>query len=208
MKSILLSVQPKWAEKILSGEKAIEVRKTAPKELPVRVYMYCTKHNNTLYRTINGTYSTAGYEVKGEIWAVYGDKKVVIPQFNGKVVAEFIVNKVDTCAYAPDCYNEHEKMYYIKSGELGKACLTYEELCAYGKGKTLYGWHITDLKVYDEPLELREFDKPDTSCGFYNPDLERCDSGYNCERCVYNDLTVTRPPQSYMFVRRRDVGVK
>lgn len=26
----------------------------------------------------------------------------------------------------------------------------------YGKGKTLYGWHISDLKIYDKPLSLSE----------------------------------------------------
>lgn len=31
MKSCLLSIQPKWCELIASGEKTIEVRKTAPK---------------------------------------------------------------------------------------------------------------------------------------------------------------------------------
>lgn len=32
MKSVLISIQPKWVEKIVSGKKTIEVRKTAPKE--------------------------------------------------------------------------------------------------------------------------------------------------------------------------------
>lgn len=31
MKSVLISIQPKWVEKIANGEKTIEVRKTAPK---------------------------------------------------------------------------------------------------------------------------------------------------------------------------------
>lgn len=33
MKSVMLSIQPKWIEKIVNGEKTIEVRKSAPKEL-------------------------------------------------------------------------------------------------------------------------------------------------------------------------------
>lgn len=32
MKSVLISIQPEWCEKIVNGEKTIEVRKTAPKE--------------------------------------------------------------------------------------------------------------------------------------------------------------------------------
>jgi predicted transcriptional regulator len=43
MKSVLISIQPKWVEKIASGEKTIEVRKTRPKiERPFKVYIYCT----------------------------------------------------------------------------------------------------------------------------------------------------------------------
>ena len=34
MKSVLISIQPKWVEKIASGEKTIEVRKTRPKHHP------------------------------------------------------------------------------------------------------------------------------------------------------------------------------
>ncbi len=42
-KAVMLSVRPKWCEKIASGEKTIEVRKTRPKlETPFKCYIYCT----------------------------------------------------------------------------------------------------------------------------------------------------------------------
>ena len=28
---------------------------------------------------------------------------------------------------------------------------------SYAKGKNVYAWHISDLKIYDKPLELSEF---------------------------------------------------
>lgn len=43
MKSVLISIKPKWVEKIEIGEKTIEVRKTAPKEVPFKAYIYMTK---------------------------------------------------------------------------------------------------------------------------------------------------------------------
>lgn len=43
MKCVMLSIRPKWCEKIASGEKTIEVRKSAPKEVPFKCYIYCTK---------------------------------------------------------------------------------------------------------------------------------------------------------------------
>lgn len=45
MKAILISIQPKWVEKILNGEKTIEIRKRFPKDYVGWVYIYCTKDN-------------------------------------------------------------------------------------------------------------------------------------------------------------------
>lgn len=42
-KAVLISIRPKWVEKIANGEKTIEVRKTKPKlETPFKCYIYCT----------------------------------------------------------------------------------------------------------------------------------------------------------------------
>lgn len=44
MKAVLLSIKRKWARKILSGEKTVEIRKTAPRlPTPFTVFMYETK---------------------------------------------------------------------------------------------------------------------------------------------------------------------
>ena len=62
MKSVLISIKPKWVEKIASGEKTIEVRKTAPKEVPFKAYIYCTKGKDGyewLYRVDNNGYGKA-----------------------------------------------------------------------------------------------------------------------------------------------------
>ena len=48
MKSVLISIRPKWVEKIASGKKAIEVRKTAPKEVPFKAYIYMTKNGKVI----------------------------------------------------------------------------------------------------------------------------------------------------------------
>ena len=48
-----------------------------------------------------------------------------------------------------------------------KACISYREICDYFYGKNYdntvrigYGWHISDLKIYDKPKELSEFFTP------------------------------------------------
>lgn len=72
MKSVLVSIQPKWVEKIASGEKTIEVRKTRPKlPRPFKGYIYATK--------------------TGERIVLKGDKVFEIPkELTGKVIGEFI----------------------------------------------------------------------------------------------------------------------
>lgn len=180
MKSILMSIQPKWVEKIISGEKTIEVRKTAPKEVPFKVYMYETK-GKIKSRTKFFVPKPYGNNVVENFYAYEG---------KGKVIGEFICNAVESIPVDSEAFTAISK----------PSCLTTDELIEYCSGKDMYGLHITDLKVYDRPKKLSDFRKPDTSCGFYIKDLERCDSGYNCERCVYNDLTITRPPQSWQYV--------
>ena len=54
MKSVLISIQPKWCELIANGKKTIEVRKSRPKiETPFKVYIYQTKKPVSVL--INGT---------------------------------------------------------------------------------------------------------------------------------------------------------
>lgn len=58
-KAVLISIRPKWCEKIVNGEKTIEIRKTRPRlETPFKCYIYCTlprnPHEDFLQRTIRG----------------------------------------------------------------------------------------------------------------------------------------------------------
>lgn len=85
MKSVLLSTRPKWCEKICHGEKTIEVRKSAPKEVPFKAYIYCTKDRKNLLPIEHGKVLQ-----KVNFWentdAYYGF---------GKVIGEFICNELE-----------------------------------------------------------------------------------------------------------------
>lgn len=134
MKSILLSIKPKYAELIASGKKTIEVRKSAPKEVPFKCYIYMTQ----------GAYEDLGLYNEG------------IYQNRMKVIGEFICDRVIEWKYLPDDVFPSLRMYYISVDDGEKTCLSYREIEEYGKGKTLYGWLISDLKIYDKPLLLSE----------------------------------------------------
>lgn len=75
----------------------------------------------------------------------------------GKVIGEFVCDKVLEWKYLPDHTNENEYEYYIECADGHATCLTYDEIYNYGKGKPLYGWHISNLKIYDKPKEVSEF---------------------------------------------------
>lgn len=129
MKAVLMSIKPKWCKLIFSGEKTIEVRKTAPKlETPFKVYVYRTKCKR-----------------RGIIGSVLNDL------YYGKVVGEFVCDKVR--AYIPFGLRGFE----LFPEWLKEMCLSKEQLDKYGGLKTLYGWHITAPKLFDEPRELSEF---------------------------------------------------
>lgn len=170
MKSVLISIRPKWVEKIASGQKTIEVRRSAPKEVPFKCYIYETK--GQYIKFTHGAHTKYGYG-------------------RGKVIGEFICDNVER-------FEEHIEqggLYYILSDTFNEqAQLDNWELHDYGNGKTLYGWHISDLKIYDKPKELSEFRKP---CKINLPMCDRCEyystwSG-RCEN-------ITRPPQSWMYI--------
>lgn len=212
MKSILISIQPQWVEKILNGKKTIEIRKTKPScELPCKVYIYCTNSGRPLvYGQENACVQehytrTYGYNKKeaDKIWGI----------LNGKVVAEFTLNKVEIIPAVKEKRNGANYQYHIISKDiLNKSYLKQEEILEYTNGKDLYAWHIDNLKIYDKPKELSEFRK-DLDCDDY-PCNKNCDCKYNyydygegcwaCgidfdgANCIYKQIK--RPPQSWCYV--------
>lgn len=152
MKSILMSIQPKWVAKILNGEKTIDVRKTAPKEVPLKVYIYCTKgrSNSRLYKES----STDGYFLDREGWRGGDYEKRYLC---GKVVGEFVCDKVDKVinhGSGFSIFNESEAYTNCVAKQSG---LYFVDLKKYLETKDGYAWHISALKVYDKPRELGEF---------------------------------------------------
>lgn len=73
----------------------------------------------------------------------------------GSVVAEFVCDKIFYLLQ-----NDH-----VYEGTLPQTALTREQLRKYGAGKTVYGWHISFLQIYDKALDLSRFglDRPPQS---------------------------------------------
>ena len=130
-KAVMLSVRPKWCEKIASGEKTIEVRKTRPKlETPFKCYIYCTIDG---IKKMPKDYIAESVE-------------------RGKVIGEFICERIALIAY-----DGGELSSTTNAAFSPATCLTQSEIIAYiGDKGRCYGWHISDLRIYDAPRELSE----------------------------------------------------
>jgi predicted transcriptional regulator len=110
-------------------------------------------------------------------------------ELNGKVVARFWCDKVE------EIDKDNLDGEYWKEIEYWKdeACLTYEELRSYLKGKKGYAIHITKLEIFNKPKDISEFKKIDyieEPCG------EKWEKWIKHE-CLY---PLTRAPQSWCYV--------
>jgi predicted transcriptional regulator len=168
MKAVLISIKPKYCELIASGKKTVEVRKTKPKlDVPFKVYIYETKDKR--------------FENIGYCW----ERGKAFVHATGKVIGEFVCDKI--VEFENSIYDEALRETVTRS------CVPMYDLLVYiGKQDYGYGWHISDLVIYDKPRELWRFCKP---C---DPHPE-CDCDYCITHGRSKSLRITRPPQSYMY---------
>lgn len=173
--AVLISIRPKYCELIANGEKTIEVRKTRPRiTTPFKCYIYCTKD---FYRKGDGYFQG---------------------KYCGKVIGEFVCDKIDEFhewQLSPQGKYQKEEQHDLDVF-LCESCLTFEKVVKYRETlpycKPLYGWHISDLVIYDKPKELSEFYNYDTT---YNNAFGWAFSEE--EKRIY----LKRPPQSWRYVQ-------
>lgn len=205
MKSVLISIRPQWCEKITSGEKTIEVRKTAPKEVPFKGYIYATRPKK-FYKC--GAVSTSDellWLANGKVemgdgfkfWAD-GDEYQCL---NGRIIGEFVCDKVYLIKNQGSRFSVADEEQGVTNEIARQSCLDYDDMVGYLGNKDGYGWHISDLKIYDKPKELNEFYRPCSYSGIcYSCNRFRPDGTPNDKPNDFCDGEITRPPQSYMLV--------
>ena len=175
MKAVLISIRPEWCAKIASGEKTVEVRRTRPKlEPPFLVCIYCT--------------SVKALPLKLYV-KLHAQTGGAIDEWSGKVFASFVCDRIDAIVPTTEPYG----IYDISDDYVLQTCLENGALWDYGRGGRLYGWHISNLKIYDTPRDLSEFERP--------YECDGCDAKWasECNACHDNNK-LTRPPQSWCYV--------
>lgn len=136
-KAVLISIRQGWCQKIMNGQKTIEVRKTRPKmNPPFKCYIY-----------------KCG---------------------SGKVIGEFLCDEI----IEDRTYGHNEEFYRA-------ACMSACDVAAYAMQSPMYGWHISNLRIYDHPRDLWEF------------------TGLRQTKFGLAPGPITRPPQSWRYVEEQ-----
>lgn len=196
MKSVMISIKPYWVFLIIAKtmgwnidkEKTVEVRKTYPQddEWDKVGKIYCTKDKKS-FNHIPKKYQP------------------FMEKFLGKVIGEFVCDRIDTirkrgiddnfdyCYLSLDKWGNDDIEPEITA--VKNSCVLKDDLNDYGKNsRMLYGWHISNLKLYDKPKGLGEFEKPcNRNC--FTPCPHYRGKEYECEKPI-----ITRPPQSWCYV--------
>ena len=163
-KAVLASIKPRWWEKIAIHRKTDEIRKNAPNlQPPFKCYIYQTQGMwcFPILRALRLFDLVEKFEMG-----------------KGKVVGEFVCDKVEQI----DANN-------ITRIE-GTSMVSVDDMWKYARPKSMFdlkAWHISDLKVYDQPKPLNIF-KQCHKCSYMGACNDRC----------WNPMQ--RPPQSWCYV--------
>ena len=149
MKSVLISIQPKWCELIASGEKTMEVRKTKPKmKTPFKCYIYCTYGQGLIERS-DPCLPNMLIEQKVTKEKTWGSC------CNGKVIGEFVCDRIYHIGNNGRFIIDGDQA--LTNGIARESCLDFRDMRDYLGARDGYAWHISDLQIYDTPRELDSF---------------------------------------------------
>ena len=181
MKAVLLSIRPEWCDLIIRGQKTLEVRKTKPGNLktPFKCYVYCTKSKSKIGWLIIDP---------GKGWK----------RLDGNIIGEFTCDKIERALIQYPAQRDEFDERFAKD-----SCVSYDELHRYASQNALYVdlffWHISNFKLYEEPVRLKDFwaIQPCT----YRGDCCTC-RRWNAKKliCRGEVFGIERPPQSWCYV--------
>lgn len=123
------------------------------------------------------------YRTKRKVKHIVNGKWFDMP-VGGDVIGEFVCD-----TFVVDKTFGHDPLFN------GAACMSEVECAVYSCLSPLYGWHISDLKIYDKPKRITQFKG---KCRLENSCLGCPDWNYQMADC--NGRTITRPPQSWCYV--------
>lgn len=123
----------------------------------------------------------------------------------GMVIGEFVCAGFDI--FTP----VEEGVRFKRFRALWQSCLSLNDFKKYAQEKPVYGWQISDLKIYDKPRSLYNFCRFDfqsmngtnicgnTKCENYIPS----NSWMQPPECAIDGCYLKYPPQSWCYVQEK-----
>ena len=197
MKAVLRSIKPYWVFLIIARkmgwnipqEKTVEVGKNFPRdpEWSRKTLIYCSKDKKSFNR-------------------IPEEYQPLMRPLLGKVIGEFVCDKVYEIK---NCGSQFliDKDIALTNQVAKGSCLDYDDMRKYFGIKNGYALHISNLKIYDKPKELSEFNGYCKYQGMtkecLREDGEFCNYSYEYITVVHHikcEKVLTRPPQSWCYV--------
>ena len=214
-KVLMISIRPEHAVNILNGKKTLELRTWIPKDYVGWVYVYCTKGTGrTKYHHL---YNLTEYNNGKTLFSItHHNKYSLVPDdfLNGTIPFRFwfdeyaeiklnVYTSLSTTYF--ESFNSWDNVpYEEQSGVIDSNYLeditqvSFPDMKAYAKGKTLYAWHIKKLEIFDEPLSLNDFYKATLyASGKVIKEYEKQTDDFS--------YRLQRPPQSYQYVYTKEL---
>ena len=192
---ILISIQPKWAQLIGNGKKHIELRKNIPNlKPPFKCYIYCTKAHYLIDRKFINSFDT------NPCIESYSEDIRYLWPCDGKVIGEFICNSIEEL---------NEKAIFEGMDEISNSriedlsCVPIDDILSYkGDKEIIYGWNISDCRIYKKPLDLDRFYQTKVIRGYHKNKLRddvNIDIDYLLKSKRLEVKRFERPPQSWCY---------
>lgn len=144
---------------------------------PRWVYIYCTKGKPYLRLD-----SHSGIYYADETISTDGD-------LNGKIVAHFELNRIEIIDK-----ERFDSLKWKNQGDfdlqnkiaLKATGMSLLKIAAYANGKDLVYWHIDNLKILDNPIQLGDFTRTKKEC-------------QNSLGCLFEKNSINKAPQSWGY---------
>lgn len=163
----------------------------------VKLLLYCTKGKPLMEKSDDTCYEIG----MSSRYIIGNDRLEIVKPLNGKIVAECEIEteKIE-CRFEDDDFGG-DYIYSLEKSEdvdFGiESCLDFDRLNEYLKGENGYALHISNLKIFDKPLELK--DTYTRECTWNK--CSRCEYGKEGKiNCCTIDIPLSKAPQNMMSV--------
>lgn len=186
--SILISIRPNWTSPIKELKKKWEIRKTIPKlKPPFKCYIY----------------ETLG-KMKWDVLEIPEDQGGGVFDIRshegcGKVIGEFICDKIVEVGYSP--WNHGEYVCEVENIH-EESCVDFEAMFDYIADGFGYALHIADLIIYEKAKDIGEFYQVKKIRGYHKkaePETEGVNVGRLLNSARIEVSRFTRAPQSWCY---------